>query len=139
MVGHVSERRLDEAVRRVAQEVPKHAGLSDGNSFGGEADLGGVWGLVVGGVQVEVCDVPEPGWRHGGGVNTRVHVVKDCVERGQRNCTLSFALTSLLTVCLVEKKEAILTIGILLSFPDLIICSTIASTVRFNLFVEYSV
>lgn len=95
MVGHVSERRLDEAVRRVAQEVPKHAGLSDGNSFGGEADLGGVWGLVVGGVQVEVCDVPEPGWRHGGGVNTRVHVVKDCVERGstQRHTVLCFTFS----------------------------------------------
>lgn len=63
MLGHVTEGRLDEAVRRVAQEVPKHACMSDRNSLGGEADLRGVWGLVVGGVQVEVCDVPEPGWR----------------------------------------------------------------------------
>lgn len=116
MVGHVSERRLDEAVRRVAQEVPKHAGLSDGNSFGGEADLGGVWGLVVGGVQVEVCDVPEPGWRHGGGVNTRVHVVKDCVERG---------LTQLHTV-----------LGFTFSFDCF---SGGTGTVPFNLFGKYSV
>lgn len=74
MLGHVTEGRLDEGVWRVAQKVPKHACLSDGNSFGGEADLGGVWGLAVGGIQVEVCDVPEPGWRHEGGVITRVHV-----------------------------------------------------------------
>lgn len=63
---HVTERWLDEAVGRVAQEVPVQASLGDGDSFGGEAHLGGVWGQVVGGIEVEVCDVPEPAWIDGG-------------------------------------------------------------------------
>lgn len=62
---HVTECWLDEAVGRVAQEVPIQAGASDGDAFGGEANLGGVWGQVVGGVKVEVCDVPEPAWGDG--------------------------------------------------------------------------
>lgn len=128
MLGHVSERRLDEAVRRVAQEVPKHAGVSDGDSFGGEADLGGVWGLVVGGVQVEVRDVPEPGWRHGGDVNTCAHVVEDCVERA--NATVHRPLLDLFFLLLLwRKKEAIPTIDILLLFSDLLMCSIISVTV----------
>lgn len=74
-LGHVAERRLDEAVGRVAQEVAELARCSDGNSFGGGADLGGLGRLPVGGVQVEVGDVPEPAWRGGGGV------LEDCVQR----------------------------------------------------------
>lgn len=57
---HVSERWLDEAVGRVTQEVPKHTGSGGRGSFGGEANLGGIWCQVVGGVQVEVGDMPEP-------------------------------------------------------------------------------
>lgn len=60
---HVSQSWLDEAVRRVAQKVPEHARLGDGDSFGGEADLGGVSGHVVGGVKVEVRNLPEPACR----------------------------------------------------------------------------
>lgn len=60
---HVSQRWLDQAVRRVAQEVPEQAGLGDRDTFWGEADLGGVGGRVVGGVKVEVCNVPEPACR----------------------------------------------------------------------------
>lgn len=48
--------------------------MGGGGSFGGEADLGGVWGQVVGGVQVEVSDVPEPAWTDGGKVNEKKKV-----------------------------------------------------------------
>lgn len=60
---HVRERRLDETVGRVAQEVPVQAGVSGGDAFRGVTHLGGVFSQVVGGVQVEVSDVPEPAWR----------------------------------------------------------------------------
>lgn len=60
--GQVSEGRLDEAVGGVAQEVSEHPCVGGGGSFGGETHLGGVLGLVVGRVQVEVGDVPEPAW-----------------------------------------------------------------------------
>lgn len=63
---HVTERWLDEAVGRVTQEVPVQAGAGDGDAFGREANLGGVWGQAVGGIKVEVCDVPEPAWIDGG-------------------------------------------------------------------------
>lgn len=72
----MTEGRLDEAVRRVTQEVPEQAGAGDGNSFGREANLGGVRGQAVGGVQVEVGDVPEPAWRDGGGVKTQIYLRK---------------------------------------------------------------
>ncbi len=67
----MSEGRLDEAVGRVTQEVPVQPGVGGRDPFGGEANLGGVRGQVVGGVQVEVCDVPEPAWIDGGKVNKR--------------------------------------------------------------------
>lgn len=59
---HVNKGRLDEAVGRVTQEVPENACLGDRVALGGQADLGGVRGHVVGGIEVEVCDVPEPAW-----------------------------------------------------------------------------
>lgn len=59
---HVSEGGLNEAERWVAQEVSIQAGIGGRNSFGGITNLLGVWGQVVGGVQVEVCDVPKPPW-----------------------------------------------------------------------------
>lgn len=62
----MSEGRLDEAVGRVTQEVPVQAGMGRWSSFGGEANLGRIRGQVVGGVQVEVSDVPEPAWIDGG-------------------------------------------------------------------------
>lgn len=71
-VLRLSERRQvgeggpDEAVGRVAEVVAVQAGVADGDSFGGEADLAGFCGLVVGGVQVEVGDVPEPACRNVG-------------------------------------------------------------------------
>lgn len=68
---HVSKGRLDEAVGRVTQEVPENAGLGDRVAVGGQTDLGGVRGHVVGGIEVEVCDVPEPAWTHSGKVKKR--------------------------------------------------------------------
>lgn len=61
----MSEGRLDEAVGRVTQEVPEQAGVGGGRPLRGEAHLGGVGGQVVGWVQVEVRDVPEPAWMDG--------------------------------------------------------------------------
>lgn len=55
----MSEGGLDEAVGRVTQEVSEHTSLGGRGSFGGEANLGGIWCQVVGGVQVKVGDVPE--------------------------------------------------------------------------------
>jgi len=63
---HVGEGRLDERVGSVAQEVPEEAGVGRGLSPGGGAHLGGVRARLVGRVQVEVRDVPEPAWKHGG-------------------------------------------------------------------------
>lgn len=50
--------------------------MGGGESFGGETNLGGVPGLVVGRVQVEVSDVPEPAWK-------RVRIIK--VETKKRS------------------------------------------------------
>lgn len=63
---HVTERWPDQAVGRVTQEVSKQAGVGRWGPFRGETHLGRVWDQVVGGVQVEVCDVPEPAWTEGG-------------------------------------------------------------------------
>lgn len=88
---HVTERWLDEAVGWVTQEVPVQAGLGDGDSSGREANLGGVWGQVVGGIKVEVRDVPEPAWKKSVVWGTRLPL-NICVQI----CTFRDVKTSIL-------------------------------------------
>lgn len=56
------------------------------DSFGGEAHLGGVRGQVIGGVQMEVCDVPEPAWMDRGTDNKRMkYRFREKEERDEMN------------------------------------------------------
>lgn len=81
---HVSKGWLDQTVGGVTQEVAIDPGVGGRNPFGGEANLGGVWSQVVCGIQVEVCDVPEPAWRQTGSIQ------KICYIHAFRIGTLQF-------------------------------------------------